>query len=192
MSKRFPTHLLILALLSAVLGIGIAATVILNRPATPQGSLSASPITRAQGLQPGQPAPDFSLPTLDGEPVALKDYRGKKVLVNFWASWCGPCKAEAPDLQSVHDQLKASNGVANDAVIIGIGLLDKTENLKAFVQENKLTYTLVEDSSGTTGDAYRVLAMPVNIFINRDGTIHKLILGTVTKDSVLKTFDEMK
>jgi peroxiredoxin len=188
MQKPFPSRLLILAVLALAFGMGIAATVLLNRPDASQQASPASPITGSQRIQVGQPAPGFTLNTLDGKPISLETFRGKKVLVNFWASWCGPCKEEAPNLQSAYAQLQAKG----DAEIIGIGLLDKTENLKAFAESNRLTYTLVEDTTGTTGDAYRVLAMPVNIFINSDGVIHKMTLGEVTKDDVLKTFEEMK
>ena len=190
MSKPFPTRLIVLAAIALLFGLGSGAIIVITSRSATQPNGLPMPVAsgNSQQIEKGKPAPDFTLNTLDGKPVSLKDFRGKKVLVNFWASWCGPCKQESPDLQSAYAQLRSGGNVA----FIGIGLQDKTQNLKSFVESNKLEYTILEDGDGTVGDAYRIMAMPVSIFINSDGLIHKVSLGAVTKDDIIKTFEEMK
>jgi len=188
--KTRPTNgLIVLAAILLALGVGAAALVLLTQPSTPvfiSESSNAPP-----KLAVGRPAPEFTLNTLDGKPVSLKDLRGKKVLVNFWASWCPPCIEEMPDLKAAYSQLQANEG-ADQIAFVGIGYQDKLENLQAFVKDNDIEYTIVEDPDGKAGDAYLVLGMPVSIFIDSAGMVQKVKVGTVKQAEVIQAFSQMK
>ncbi|MBI1878835.1 MAG: TlpA family protein disulfide reductase, partial [Chloroflexi bacterium] len=134
------------------------------------GSLEPAPIV-------GHPAPDFALPTLDGEIVRLSDFKGKPVLLNFWATWCGPCRAEFPDFQ------KASVDNADTLVIIGINntSTDQKDQVPAFVEEFGATFPIVLDETGETAKAYGILGLPTSIFIDRNGNISEIFTGPINK-----------
>lgn len=125
----------------------------------------------------GHPAPDFALPTLAGETVRLSDFKGKPVLVNFWATWCGPCRSEFPDFQ------KASIDNADKLVIIGINntTTDQKELVPAFLEEFGVTFPIVLDETGDTAKAYNILGLPTSIFIDRNGNVNEIFTGPINK-----------
>ncbi len=186
-SSKFPVNIVVILAVALLFGVAMGMVIISNTPSNPPSAIvSGSGSTRTRV---GQIAPDFTLNTLAGEPIKLSALRGKRVLVNFWASWCAPCKEEIPALQQAYDQLHAS---ASDVVFIGIGYQDKTDYLKSFVQANKMTYTIVEDAAGTTGDAYNVLGMPTTFFIDSSGVLQHVETGVLTRAEVLKQFEQLK
>jgi peroxiredoxin len=113
--------------------------------------------------QVGNPAPDFSLATLDGKTIQLSSLRGKPVVVNFWASWCHFCVGEAPDLQALYQQYHGQG-----LEMLGVGT-DDQEALRAKAQELKLTYPI--GSNPQAADTYGVEGVPHTFFINRQGLI---------------------
>jgi peroxiredoxin len=125
----------------------------------------------------GHPAPDFALPTLDGQTIRLSDYKGQPVLVNFWATWCGPCRAEFPDFQ------KAWVDNADNLVIIGVNntSTDLKDQVPAFVDEFGVTFPIVLDESGDTAKAYNILGLPTTIFIDRNGVVNEVFTGPLNK-----------
>jgi peroxiredoxin len=135
----------------------------------------------------GHPAPDFTLLTLDGETVRLSDFKGKPVLINFWATWCGPCRAEFPDFQ------KASVDNADNLVIIGINntSTDQKEQVPAFVKEFGITYPIVLDESGDTAKAYGILGLPTSIFIDRNGNVNEIFTGPINKAYIEAKLSEL-
>ena len=115
----------------------------------------------------GSVAPDFSLKSLsDGKEVRLSSLRGKAVLVNFWATWCEPCKIEMPALQHAYDTHKGQG-----FVVLGVDITDDTATTAAFVREVGVTYPIVRDQSLRTVVAYNVTDTPSTYFIDRDGVI---------------------
>lgn len=124
----------------------------------------------------GRPAPDFTLALLSkqaGKALHLADLKGKLVVINFWASWCDPCKQEAPLLQAQWQRVKAQG-----VVFIGIDFQDGQSAALSFVQQNGLTYTNVVDPNGSTGINYGVTGVPETFFIDRRG----VIVNTVRKE----------
>ncbi|MGB9722676.1 MAG: peroxiredoxin family protein [Chloroflexia bacterium] len=116
----------------------------------------------------GQEAPDFALPALTGETLRLSDFRGRPVLVNFWNSWCPPCRTEMPELQRVHEAL------GDRVVILAVNLLypeDRPEDVRAFAQEQGLTFPILLDSDGRVTVDYRVASLPTSFFIDGRGKI---------------------
>ena len=121
---------------------------------------------------PGDPAPTFSLPGLDGGCVRLADLRGQPVVVNFWASWCNPCRKEFPQLRGASDQYRGDG-----LEVIGVTFRDIPVDSRRFAAEERADWPLAVDDGGLVADAYRVTAVPQTLFIRPDGTISARIYG---------------
>jgi peroxiredoxin len=145
----------------------------------------------ASDLEPapiaGHPAPDFELQTLEGETLRLSDYQGQPVLVNFWATWCGPCRAEFPDFQEAY----VNN--ADDLVIIGVNntAADQVNLVEDFVAEMGATFPIVLDEKGQTVETYKVLGLPTTVFVDRDGIISEVFTGPINKAYIEAKLSEL-
>ena len=124
-----------------------------------------------------KPATDFTLPGLDGKPVKLSAFKGKVVLLNFWATWCGPCKAEIPGFVELQQQYQ------KDLVIVGMSVDDPADKAKAFADQYKINYPIVlglghDDIQDAYGPIYGI---PASFLISRDGKVCKRHLGIAPK-----------
>jgi peroxiredoxin len=138
-------------------------------------------------LDVGSRAPDFAARDLQGRPVSLNDLRGEVVLLNIWATWCGPCRDEMPSLQRLHQQL-GPEGLRIVAVSVDAarGATDSGGrpggDIAAFGRQYGLTFTLWHDPSGDIGRAYRTTGIPESFVIGRDGLIRKKVIGATEWD----------
>jgi cytochrome c biogenesis protein CcmG, thiol:disulfide interchange protein DsbE len=145
--------------------------------ATPVGPSPAGPATIAvdsqilgdagQSVIPevGEVAPDFAYTTADGATHKLSELHGKKVLLNFWATWCGPCRFEMPDIQ------KAIGESGGAVVAIGVNKAEEMKQIVAFADELKVTFPLITNQKGDIAARYAAQLLPTSYFINSDGTI---------------------
>lgn len=118
-------------------------------------------------------AKDFTLPDLDGNKVTLSEKRGKIVLLNFWATWCYPCRIEMPAMELLHKKF-----AGKDFEIIAVAMDSKGEKLvRPFVEENHLTFPILIDDKGEVSDLYQIHGIPVTYLIGRDGTIIDKVTG---------------
>lgn len=137
------------------------------------------------GAATNAPAPDFDLPRLDGNGrVALSDLRGKAVVINFWASWCIPCKEESPYLQRTWQAMR-DRGL----VVVGIDEEDLSADAKRFVRRYRLTYPIVRDKSGAVRDAYGLTGYPETFVIDRRGRIVEHVAGPVDRGEPRERFE---
>ncbi len=125
----------------------------------------------------GHPAPDFELKNLEGEVVRLSNFRGRPVIVNFWATWCAPCRAEFPDFQ----QIAVENG--DNLVIIGVNYTanDSPALVPGFVEEFGITFPIVLDETGETVETYQVIGLPTTVFVDNNGIIKEVFTGPINK-----------
>lgn len=133
------------------------------------GEAQAAASTVPQGLAVGQRAPDFTLPTLDGQRVSLSDFRGQAVLVNFWATWCGPCRDEMPDFETVYETYR-DEGFA----VLAVNNAEPREKVAPFVADLGVTFTIALDEAGEVNDRLYGRAIPgypTSFLVNGDGVI---------------------
>ncbi|HUZ01917.1 MAG TPA: redoxin domain-containing protein [Thermomicrobiaceae bacterium] len=129
----------------------------------------------------GRAAPQFSIKTFDGKPVSLAQLRGKTVIVNFWASWCDPCKQEAPVLAAVGHTLDANT------VLVGIDVWDQRSDATAFLAQNDAGYLNGPDNDGSIAIDYGVAGVPETFFISPDGTLLGKYIGPLTSPDQVNT-----
>jgi len=133
---------------------------------------------RARAEVENTPAPDFELPSLDdGTPIALSSFRGHVVVLNFWASWCAPCRVEAPGLRRVSERYR-DRGVR----FLGVDYRDDDAAGRAFVDEFRLKYPSVIDPSGSLAYAYELIGFPTTFIIDPAGTIRYRFVGYLDEE----------
>jgi len=138
----------------------------------PKELAPSSPPTPPQGTQVGDLAPDFQLLTLDQEPVSLGDLRGNPVVLNFWASWCGPCVYEMPFLQEIHEEY-SEEGLMLLAVNVG----ESPSKVEEFVQSKGLSLPVLLDTRRVVSQQYSIRYYPTTFFIDEDGIIQEKKIG---------------
>jgi len=125
------------------------------------------------GPSVGAPAPDFTLPSIDGESVTLSDYQGRVVLLNFWASWCPPCRAEMPSMENLHRTMGDEDFVIIAVSIDGGGINKVSE----FAVQNGYTFEILHDKDQVVADPYGVEAIPTSYIIDKTGAIVEISRG---------------
>jgi len=151
--------------------------------------MSAAPAAATTGGQIPSPregflAPDFTLELLGGGQVTLSDLRGKAVVINLWASWCPPCRAEMPAIQRVYE---SSSGRGLEVLAVNTTYQDSERAALEFTQELGLTFPVPLDRSGTVSRSYQLRALPSTFFVDRDGIIRKVIIGGPMSEVTIQT-----
>lgn len=180
----FKPNIIIMTLLVCMIGWAVYAQI--NKSTEQTEAVDVKLATSAEvGLKKGNIAPDFELTTLEGKPVKLSDFKGKKVILNFWATWCPPCKAEMPHMQNFYEEQKNDNG---DVEILAVNLSDSEKNnqvVKQFVKEYELTFPILLDTEGV-GDDYQAFTIPTSYVIDSNGIIKHKIVGPMSKEMMEK------
>ncbi|MFD2629061.1 peroxiredoxin family protein [Oceanobacillus kapialis] len=139
------------------------------------------------GIDKGMLAPDFELTTLAGKQVKLSDYRGQRVMLNFWATWCPPCRAEMPDMQKFQEN--------KDVKILAVNLT-KTESdpdkVQEFIDKLNLSMTVPLDKESLVSDQYQIIAYPTTYMIDSDGRIQSVMKGAMNYDLMVQQFEMME
>ncbi len=182
-SGRASLGLLVIALLGLLLTQGCGSTA---QDITQERYPGPPPPTKLPPApEVGRLAPDFTLVDLDGNQVTLSDFRGKTVFINFWATWCPPCRAEMPEIEAVYQEYK-DRGV----VVIGVDIQEPEGVVRQYVERGGFSWTFVLDTSGEVAVKYKVAAIPTSLFIDREGVIQAVNIGAMTKRAMENKLDE--
>jgi len=147
----------------------------------------ASTAGRIPASQKGFLAPDFSLTSPNGQKYSLSGLQGKAVLVNLWATWCPPCRAEMPTLEEYYRRYQAQG-----LVVLGVNATaqDYPLNVVPFAQEYQLTFPILLDETGDIARKYELRSLPSSFFINRDGSVAEVVIGGPMSGALLQTYIE--
>ncbi|ETT40477.1 MULTISPECIES: TlpA family protein disulfide reductase [Paenibacillus] len=132
----------------------------------------------------GYQAPNFSLQALDGQTYSLQSLNGKPVVINFWASWCGPCKIEAPELVRLYDKYKARIEI----YAVNVTASDSIEGAKAFAQDFGFQFPVLIDEKGEVAQKYAIRPIPTTLFVNSEGIIIEQVIGLVDPQTMESKF----
>jgi cytochrome c biogenesis protein CcmG/thiol:disulfide interchange protein DsbE len=151
------------------------------------GMLNKKPITGLSGVtMVNRPAPDFTLTSFEGAKISLADLRGKPVVINFWASWCPPCKIEAPLIERVWRAYKNRG-----PVFLGVNIQDREEDALNYIREFDITYPNGPDPTGEISIDYGVSGLPVTFFVSKNGDIVRRWVGAIEKSVLIRSIEEI-
>jgi peroxiredoxin len=163
--------------------LGVAIVQAMDKKAEPENV--SQEVANMGGLKVGAKAPDFELKTLAGDTVKLSDLKGKKVMLNFWATWCPPCKAEMPAMEGFHKE------AGGEVVILAVNI-DPHLDVKAFVDENGITFPIPLDEEDKVNETYQVLSIPTTYFIDTKGNIGNKYIGAMNLDLMKQYTKDLK
>lgn len=148
--------------------------------------ISAQPNVPANEFAPqeGFSAPDFTLKTPNGETYTLSELKGKAVLINLWATWCPPCRAEMPAMQKLYEEYQSQGLVI---LAVNATYQDDPLSIAPFINEYGLTFPILLDETGKTAAAYQLRSLPSSYFINRAGIIAEVVIGGPMSEALLRT-----
>ena len=182
-------------LLTALSALSLVFLLVACGGGNDQQSSEASSSSASSGPLPGkvrdvepEPVPDLTLETLDGASIDLAKQDGRVLLVNFWATWCAPCREEIPDLKALHSDLKEDG-----LTVIGVALDRKgREVVDPFVDEHAINYPIVVDAEGTAEAEFGPIpGLPTTILVTPDGQITKRVVGIFPTDEMRPTLQDM-
>lgn len=163
----------VIAATAAALGAALGAWFLLSQSG---GSPSAK-----------QQAPDFTIETFAGQPFRLSDQRGKRVVINFFASWCVTCGTEVAGIEKSYQEHKDKT-----AAFVGVAIDDEEEKAKAFLGKHQITYQAGIDKDGSIKKAYAIYGLPFTFFIDKDGSIAAIHAGAITRELLKLELDKMR
>lgn len=180
-SPLISNHLIVLILSILIVG---ALWMLIARVPEQSSQQSGPPPNPIEGFI----APDFTLDLLDGGKLTLSELRGQPVMLNFWASWCLPCRSEMPAIEKVYRQHKDSG-----LVVIGLNLTsqDSETEADAFVQELGLTFPIALDRDGSARNRYQILGLPSTYFIDESGIIRSIVVGGPMSEATIQSNTEV-
>lgn len=179
-SKGFRTGGAVLVALLVLLGAGLIRPLINRIPAI------EAAFGRRAGISAGQAAPDFTLTLLDGGVFRLAEHRGQGVVLNFWASWCTPCRAEMPYFETTYRTYQ-ERGV----LFLGVGVQDTPESARAFLRELAITYPSGLDEGNEIALRYQLIGLPTTVFIAPDGKVTRKQTGAISEDQLVTFVEEI-
>ena len=151
------------------------------------GLLNRSPVTERSGVtRIGKPAPEFTLPRLDGGELVLAYHIGQPLVINFWSSWCPPCEDEAPLLESTWRAYKDS-----DVMFVGVDIQDAEWDGRDFLERFDITYPNGLDNDGKVTVDYGVIGLPVTFFVNRQGIVERRWVGAIRESQLVAWVEEL-
>jgi thiol-disulfide isomerase/thioredoxin len=169
---------MIVTFITAILGIAW-----INATRVDPGAIN--PTGKPPSPDVGHPAPDFTLTNLSGETISLSNLKGRPVLLNFWATWCGPCRAEIPALQA------ASEIISDEGVILGVNVQEQIPIVSDFALRRAMTYPIVLDLDARVARLYRVHAYPTTYFIDPRGVISELYTGSLNAPLIQRRIHDL-
>ncbi|MDZ5710626.1 peroxiredoxin family protein [Jeotgalibacillus haloalkalitolerans] len=156
----------------------------------PADNESAAPVESSGAVKEGNTVPSVEVTTLDGETVNLADYRGKKVILNFWATWCPPCMAEMPHMQEYYENEAGEQNVE----ILAVNLTSKDngmDRIESFVEDYELTFPILLDETGAMGDEFQAFFIPTTYLIDEEGVIQRKLMGPMDRDMMVDMMEEL-
>lgn len=163
-----------------------------QKPAAEQAAPTPAESNQSEGQSSSQEINlmedyDFTLEDLKGNKVTLSELKGKKVFLNFWASWCGPCKAEMPDIEKLYQEAKDS-----DLVILAVNVGEDKKTVQKFIDDNKYSFPVLLDTTGEVSQLYQVSGIPTTYFINSGGFLADGANGSIPYEAMRESVDNLK
>jgi len=156
-----------------------------NSPSNTTTTETSLPVNSSSNSEEPQMALDFTLTDLNGKQITLSELKGKNVFLNFFTTWCGPCKRELPEIQKIQEEYKDK-----DLLVYLINLNEDEQTVKDYMEKNNYEFNILMDPNSDAGNLYRTTEIPTSLFINKEGKIVKRYSGQMTY-AMVKDFVEM-